>query len=282
MYEISRFAEDLPELKRNISMQIAHVRIWALKTLNIPYSDQEKYIDSATKQTLSNPSTILQKTFASLAGVFAAIIVVPVLLFLVLYYRVLFLNFFLRVFGEQNRERMATIIADSKAALQGYIAGLFMEVIAVVTLQSIAMFIIGAPYALLIGLITGILNLIPYVGIIIAFGMSLVISIASGSDMTHIFYMFIGFACVQFIDNNILLPNLVGSRISINAFFSIVGVIAGGVIAGVAGMFLSIPLMALMKVVFDNINHLKPWGELMSDSSPKTVRWKNIRFPRMD
>jgi predicted PurR-regulated permease PerM len=93
--------------------------------------------------------------------------------------------------------------------------------------------------------------------------------------------LILGFAVVQLIDNNILLPRLVAHRVRINAFFSISGVITGGLIAGVAGMFLAIPIMALIKVVFDNIDHLKPWGELMGDTLPKTVKWKNIVWPKI-
>ncbi len=65
-------------------------------------------------------------------------------------------------------------------------------------------------------------------------------------------------------------------------FFSIAAVSAGGQIAGVAAMFLAIPLMALIKVVFDNVNQLKPWGELMGDTLPKTVKWKNLLWPKID
>jgi predicted PurR-regulated permease PerM len=144
------------------------------------------------------------------------------------------------------------------------------------------MYIVGVKYALFIGLITGVLNMIPYIGILVAGCIGLLISLATGSETSQLLYVVIGFACVQFIDNNILLPNLVGSRVRINAFFSIVGVIAGGIIAGVAGMFLAIPVMALMKVIFDNVESLKAWGELMGDSMPRTYKWKRLHFPKMD
>jgi len=70
---------------------------------------------------------------------------------------------------------------------------------------------------------------------------------------------------VQVIDNNFLVPRIVGNKVKINALASIVGVITGGVVAGIAGMFLAIPLLAIVKVVFDRIETLKPWGYLLGD-----------------
>ena len=87
---------------------------------------------------------------------------------------------------------------------------------------------------------------------------------------------------VQLVDNNILMPRIVGSKVSINALASIVAVIIGGHLAGIAGMFLAIPVVAIMKVVFDRIDSLKPYGFLMGDTIPKTFNWYNIRFPDLN
>ncbi|HLG02533.1 MAG TPA: AI-2E family transporter, partial [Bacteroidia bacterium] len=281
VYEVTRFLDDLPALKKNISLQFENVRLWVMNNLDINYSRQDKYIVSATEQTM-NPGKIMERTKETLTGIFTSVIVIPVLMFLVMYYRVLFLDFFMNAFGEKNRNLMTNILMDSKEALQKYVGGLFLEMICVTILQTLTMYFIGVEYPLFIGLITGALNLIPYLGILIASAIAILIGFASGSDLTQIVYMILGFMGVQFIDNNILLPNLVSGRVSINAFFSIVGVISGGIICGIPGMFLSIPLMALIKVILDNIDGLQNWGKLMGDHLPKTVRWRRLRFPKID
>lgn len=282
-YELTRFGNDLPELKRNLQLHLVKFQVWITNTFHIEYATQQEYIANATEKAAQNgPGNIAQSTLSSLAGLFTAAVVVPVLLFLVMYYRSLFLNFLLKVFGEKNRETMSTIISDSKYAMQGYIAGLFLEMLTVSILQTTALWIIGIRYFVFIGIITGVLNMIPYIGIMIAGGMGILIALATGADTQQIMFLILGFAIVQFIDNNILLPKLVGHRVRLNAFFSIAGVISGGIICGIAGMFLAIPLMALMKVMFDNIDRLKPWGELMGDTLPKTVKWKMIQWPKID
>lgn len=281
-YELTRFMSDLPSLQKNLNVHFDKVQLWIFNTLHIPYASQEQYIQNATDQAMANPGTIAQKTMSSLTAIFSAAVVLPVLLFLVMYYRPLFLNFLLKVFGNDRRHKIAAIITDTKLAMQGYVFGLFLEMVTVAALQTLAMWIIGIKYYVFIGLITGVLNMIPYIGIMIAGGLGIMISLATGADTNHILLLILGFAIVQLIDNNILLPRLVAHRVRINAFFSIAGVITGGLISGVAGMFLAIPIMALIKVVFDNIDHLKPWGELMGDTMTKTVKWKNIIWPKID
>lgn len=282
-YQLTLFGNDLPELKKNLQSNLIRFQAWVSQTFGIKYATQQEYIHTATTQASQNGSgKVAQSTLNSLAGLFTAGVVVPVLLFLTMYYRTLFLNFLLKVFGEANRTKMTTIISESKLAMQGYISGLFLEMVTVSILQTTAMWIVGIEYFVFIGLITGILNMIPYIGIMIAGTLGLLIALATGADTQQIMFLILGFAIVQFIDNNILLPKLVGGRVRINAFFSIAGVIAGGIICGVAGMFLAIPLMALMKVMFDNNDRLKPWGELMGDTLPKTVKWKMIVLPKID
>lgn len=281
-YQLTLFMHDLPELKKNLQLHMLRVQVWITQTFNIQYARQQEYIHSATEQSNVNPMVIAERTMNSLAALFTAAVVVPVLLFLVMFYRTLFLNFLLKVVGEKNRARMASIIYDAKYAMQGYIAGLFLEMITVSILQTIAMWIVGIKYFVFIGLLTGVLNMIPYIGIMIAGSIGILVALATGAEPQQVLFLVLGFACVQFIDNNILLPKLVGHRVRINAFFSIAGVIAGGIMCGVAGMFLAIPLMALLKVTFDNIDNLKPWGELMGDEMQRTVRWKRIHWPKID
>lgn len=281
-YEFTRFMQDLPELKRNLRGYLIQIQAWISVNMQVKISTQQVYIDNATQQAVSDPAQIAQRTLSTLAAIFSAAVVFPVLLFLVMFYRPLFLNFLLKAFGESKRGLMTAIISDTKMAMQGYIAGLFLEMITVSVLQTTAMWIVGIKYFLFIGLVTGVLNMIPYIGILIAGAMGILIALATGAETNQVLFLILGFSIVQFIDNNILLPRLVSHRVSINAFFSIAGVIAGGLICGVAGMFLAIPLMAIMKVAFDNIDQLKPWGELMGDTLPRTVKWKQITWPKMN
>ena len=92
-------------------------------------------------------------------------------------------------------------------------------------------------------------------------------------------------AVVQFLDNNILMPKIVGSKVKINALASIVGVVIGGSLAGIPGMFLSLPTIAILKIICDRTDNLRQWGVLLGDEVPKKnpmyvallkLRWKKL------
>jgi predicted PurR-regulated permease PerM len=142
--------------------------------------------------------------------------------------------------------------------------------------------IIGVKYAILLGIITGILNLIPYIGILFAGLLSIVATLTGSPDLSLMIGVVIVTIVVQLIDNNIIVPLVVSSKVEINAFISIIGIIIGGAIAGISGMFLALPVLAIMKVIFDRIESLKPWGYLLGDHLPKTYTWRNIKLPLFD
>ncbi len=78
------------------------------------------------------------------------------------------------------------------------------------------------------------------------------------------------------------MPKIVGSKVSINALASMIGVIIGGALAGISGMFLAIPMIAVMKVIFDRTPALKAFGYLLGDDVPKTFNWRKIHLPDLN
>ncbi|MEG0698191.1 MAG: AI-2E family transporter, partial [Algoriella sp.] len=73
------------------------------------------------------------------------------------------------------------------------------------------------------------------------------------------------------IDGNIVMPKIVGSKVKINSLIVVIGLVIGEMTWGVIGMFLSIPILALMKIIFDNVTELKPWGYLLGDDDSTEI-----------
>jgi predicted PurR-regulated permease PerM len=149
------------------------------------------------------------------------------------------------------------------------LVGLLIQVTYITFLLGTALMIIGIKHALLIGVIFAILNLIPYVGALIGNIIGVLLTLSSSQELWPVFAVLITIAIVQFLDNNILMPRIVGSKVKINALASIVGVIVGGALAGISGMFLSLPMIAVLKIVFDRTQAFKQWGVLFGDEKPK-------------
>ena len=143
--------------------------------------------------------------------------------------------------------------------------GLTIEMAIITAINTIGFLIVGIKYALFLGLLAAILNLIPYVGMLIASIFCMLVTLTSSSNLTDVIWVLVVLSVVQFFDNNIIMPKVVGSKVKINALITIIGVVVGGALCGLSGMFLSIPIIAILKVIFDRVEGLEPWGRILGD-----------------
>lgn len=274
-YQISEFMNDLPTIKKNIQQNIWRLQSWISGKFGYSISEQKKYVDS----TVSDTKVISASSVGSITSSLMYLVLIPVYTFLILHYRSLILGFFLKLVKKDHIENLQVIISEMKSIVRNYIMGLVIQVIIVATLTSLGYWIVGVNYFIFLGVLTALMNLIPYIGIIMASLISCLVALAGSNDPMAIVGVLGVTVIVQLLDNNILMPKIVGSKVSINALTSMVGVIVGGSLAGIAGMFLAIPMIAILKVIFDRVPSLAPYGYLMGDEIPKSFDWNKIRLP---
>ena len=225
---------------------------------------------------------LIGTTLMSFTDTLMNLTLIPIYTFLILLYRTHFLLFLSKLFKKENHGKLKDILTNIRLAINSYIVGLIIEMILVSVMTIVGFMLIGVKYAILLGIITGILNLIPYIGILMAGLLSILASLTGSPDLSIIIGVIVITIVVQVIDNNIIVPLIVSSKVEINAFISIIGIIIGGAIAGISGMFLALPILAIMKVIFDRIELMEPWGYLMGDHLPKTYTWRSIKLPLFD
>ncbi len=277
-WEVTDFVKDWNTIKQNFNIHLLNLKEFVSSNFDISTSDQDKYIENATNDTVNSGKEILGSTLLSFTDALLNLTLIPIYMFLILLYRTHFMKFLNKLFKKSDHNVLFDILCQIKVAVKSYLVGLIIQLISVATLTSIGFMIVGVKYAILLGVVTGLLNLIPYLGIIIAMVISIFATLTGTPDISMILGVIIVTIIVQLVDNNILVPMVVSSKVEINAMASIVGIIIGGAIAGISGMFLAIPTIAILKVIFDRIEPLKPWGYLMGDDLPKTYEWRNIRL----
>ena len=271
--QISGFAENLPALKVKFSNFLVTVQSWIQQKTGFSISKQLKLIDQAA----DNSKSLIGGTLNTVIGTVSVLLLLPVYVFLFLFYKSLLLNFFYKVFAEENADKVAEILGQTKIAVQSYMVGLLMEAAIVGILNSTALLIIGVKYAVLLGLLGAILNMLPYIGGIIAIALPVLMATITSEGYILQLWIIIAYMVIQFIDNNFLVPYIVSSKVRINALISIIAVLLGGALWGVAGMFLSIPFVGILKIIFDRVDGLEPWGELLGDEIPTTRRAISFR-----
>ena len=186
--------------------------------------------------------------------------------FLLLLYRGLVVRFFVSLFSQSYEHRIYNVFAQIRFVIRSYIVGLFIEMMIVASAYTAALFLIGVKYALLLGIIGAILNLIPYIGIFIACILSSLITFTTGGPH-KVIWVVITLLIIHMTDTNILVPKIIGSKVKINALATIFGVVVGSTIWGIPGTFLAVPVMAIMKVCFEEIEAFRPFAILMGDDA---------------
>jgi predicted PurR-regulated permease PerM len=280
--QVSEFVSDMNKIQKNLTIHWHNIQQFVKENLHVSTREQQKYINDATKDSVSKGKELLGTTLLSFTDMLLTLTLIPIYTFLILLYRNHFMKFLGKLFHKQHHAKLIEILNQIKVAVKSYIVGLILEMIAVSVLTTIGFMIIGVEYAILLGIITGILNLIPYIGILFAMLLAIVASLTGSPDMSIVIGVIVVNIIVQLIDNNVLMPMIVNSKVEINAFVSIIGIIIGGALGGIAGMFLAIPVIAVLKVIFDRIEYLEAWGYLLGDDLPKTYVWKHIKLPRYD
>lgn len=273
-HQLTNFMDDLPAIKTQLEKHYHSLQGWIQQTLGLSYSEQNEYVE----KSVSGKDFISVSSISSLTNSMMYLILIPIYTFLILIYRSLLLNFIIKLTPNSDVVNIQQILTNLKSVVRSYIAGLLIQVACISTMTGFGYYLIGIEYYIFLGILTGLLNLIPYIGIIIAGIISCLISLTFSEDLSIILWVLGVNTIVQFIDNNFLVPKVVGSKVSINALASMVGVIIGGTIAGIPGMFLAIPVLAMLKVIFESTKGLEPYGYLISDEIPKSFNWTKIRL----
>lgn len=266
--QIASFVKDVPAIKHNLNDLWSQFQHWLSVKFHLSRVEQTKIIQKATADTMDNIAPV--STLGVVTASIATLILVPVYVFLFLYYRTLLLRFIVELFEEKHHPDVHGVIQEIRYVVQHYITGLLTETSIVGALNVVGLLIIGAPFAFLLGIIAAILNLIPYIGGLIAVFLTALITFTNTGSVEKALWSIGIFMIVQLIDNNFLVPRIIASRVKLNALISIIGVLIGGALCGISGMFLSIPLIAICKVIFDKVDGMQPWGRLLGDDIPKT------------
>lgn len=276
--QLADFSDEWPKLKRNINDFYRDARRWIRREYSVSYRQQDQYLQKAQTQTLENFQG--GDTLGVITGPLGTLVLLPIYVFLLLYYRAMLVLFMVRLFAQEHKEKVLEVLGEIKTIIQSYMVGLLLETSCVAVLNCIGLLILNVQYAILLGVMAAILNLVPYVGGLVAIVLAVLVTFISHPEIDIILGVIGIFLVVQFIDNNFLVPLVIGSKVKINALVSIVGVLVGGAVAGLSGMFLSIPAIAILKAVFDRVEGLEAWGILLGDQTPKEATNNLFSFKR--
>jgi predicted PurR-regulated permease PerM len=266
-HQIMNFIDDVPALKERINEVSRSVQVWFRKSTSITITKQNQYLHDRVIDMKENSSGLVGITLESITGILAYVVLIPLYTFLILYYKSNIKIFLINVFRNGSEQKVREILTESTTVAQRYMTGLTIETTLVFSLNMIGFLILGIKYAVFLALFAALLNLIPYVGMLVANIICIFITLLTSDQISQVVWVGVILAVVQLLDNNFGMPLIVGNKVRINALVTIVAVIVGGTLCGIPGMFLAIPGLAVLKVIFDKVPELQPWGALLGDAN---------------
>jgi predicted PurR-regulated permease PerM len=270
--QASIFVDSWPIMVEKFTITLNEFTHWASRYFDLNQWKVNRWITNAKNESLTMSGADVGKTMFVVGNGLMVMLLVPVYVFLLLYYNRLIIEFIHRVFVSSDQNQISKIISETKTVIQRYLAGLVIEAIIVAILNIAALFALGIEYAILLGILGALLNVIPYIGGLVAVALPMAVALATKDTGMYALYVLAIYYIIQLIDNNIIVPLIVSSKVRINALFAIIVVFAGNALWGISGMFLSIPLLAIIKVICDHIEPLKPWGFLLGDTIPTSSK----------
>ncbi|OOG72165.1 AI-2E family transporter [Flavobacterium sp. A45] len=245
--------------------------------------------DLEIKEIAKQNSTNIMDFIATSGSILGDFILSPLYMFLFLLYRNFLVSFIYKASSGTSKSKVRHILNDIYKVQQNYLSGLLMVMILVGILNSLGLLLLGIEHAFFFGFLASLLLLIPYIGIIVGSIIPALIAFATKDSYWYAIGVIAIFGFIQFLEGNLITPKITGSKISLNAFVSILSIILFSMLWGISGMILALPITASLKVIFDNSEKMKPLGILLGEANEKYFSnkaknrlkiWKKLRLQK--
>ena len=264
--QISKFSEAWPSLVEKSTDMFSQVITGISSNFDVNPEKIHDWLQKTESDLLKSSNALIGATLLGVGSLLVELILIPVYVFLFLYYKPLLVEFIHRLFGQKHEEKVSEITVQTESVIQHYLIGLLIEAAIIATLNSVGLLILGIDFAIVLGVIGAMVNVIPLIGGVVAVALPMLVALATKSSPIYALYVMAVYYTIQMIDNHYIIPTIVASKVKINALLSIIIILGGNALWGIAGMFLSLPLVAIIKIIFDHIEPLKPWGFLLGNS----------------
>lgn len=246
------FAQEWPALQPRISTAFEGLREFLVSTLGISREAQDQWLSKALDSAASGTLKFIKDTISVSAFSTVMAILIPVYVVLILYYRSLWRRVLVKLLPTENTESVTQMLSLTIEAYYNFIKGMGVVYLAVAVLNSLGLYILGVPHAILFGSIASVLTFIPYVGILAGSLLPITVAWATYDSVWYPVGVIGVFAFVQYLEANVIFPFAVSNRLKVNTLVVIIAIFVGGLLWGVAGMILFVPFVGILKLIADH------------------------------
>ncbi|HEX7904152.1 MAG TPA: AI-2E family transporter [Chitinophagaceae bacterium] len=263
--QLSTFFGQIPELSEKTNSIVNTIRDFLSEKLGVKKSVMADNIQEQLNQMQAYSENVLKDIIAALPAFLINIFLIPLYIFFLLYYRHFFLEFFYKIFHNQERSDIDETMENLEFVIKGYIFGQFLDILIIGLVNTIALYVLGIGYAIILGFGIAVLCIIPYLGMIAGSVVALFVALLTTDTTWQPLTAFGVLWFIHIIDSNVVAPYVIGSRINLNPLVAIFVLFLFGELWGLPGLFLALPMAAILKVIFDRVPGLKPYGFLLGE-----------------
>ena len=275
--QVRGFSKMIPQLISKVELAYNNLLKWTSEKFDLSIETQTDQLNSYANQLINQGGTVVGNALTTTTNMLGNMSIMPVYMFFLLLYRDFFKEFFHKLFKSTHRERVDEILSKIYDVIHSYLSGVIIVTMIVGTLNTISLFLLGIEGAIFFGFLAAILLIIPYIGILIGSLLPIVIALVTKDSPMYAVGVAASFFAVQMLEGNFITPNIVGSKISINPLAAILGLLMGATLWGIAGMALCLPIIAIIKVIFDSVPDLQPYGFLIGEPATDTALMEKKR-----
>lgn len=264
-WQFVQFAEELPQVTDRLKEINTDVLSFIDNRLGIAPDQQTDYLERALDNVIERSGEYVTGLVNTTTNLFTTLGLMPIFIFFMLYYREMYHTFLNKIIERRSHSQVDAVVHKVQEVTQNYLLGLITVILILAVLNTTGLLIVGIDHAIFFGVFAAFLAIIPYIGIIIGSLPPLLYALFLTDSLLYPLGVILVFVIVQFLEGNFITPRIVGSRVSINPFIAMIALITGGQLWGISGMILFVPLVGILRVVFDEIPALRPVGYLLGN-----------------
>ncbi|OQP63767.1 AI-2E family transporter [Niastella vici] len=280
--QINVLRQDMPQLLEKIKPSINELQQWIASAFNISLAAQNEWWQQQVHNIGNSTSSILQSTITATAGSLFTLFLIPVYAALFLYNREVFVQFLAKLTGSRYSKQLQVVLRETTHTYFNFIKGMVIVYIIVGVLNSIGLMALGIPHAILFGMLTAIMTIIPYIGIFVSALLPITVAWITKGSIWYPIGVIGVFTFVQYLEANLIFPKVVATQLKVSTWATLVAIVAGGLLWGVSGMILFIPFIGILKIVSEIIPEWEALNILLGRDKKEETAQKPISQPGIE
>ncbi|PSR52677.1 hypothetical protein AHMF7605_03620 [Adhaeribacter arboris] len=264
-HKLADLKTDLPEIEQKIKEKTNRLQGLLSKTTDISELEQEVIIEQKKPDILKEVGKTIKNFLVRGLYLLLQIFIVLTYTFFFLVYRHRIQNFFIKVNWFHNHAESRRVFLRITRVVHDYLQGTFIVILVLAVIYTFGFWVINLKHALLFALITALLRIVPYFGSFLGIAFPIAFAILTQNSFLQPVLILVFFMVTQLLEANFLTPYITGSRVRLNPLATILAILLGSLIWGVPGMVLFVPFFGILRIVFDEITQLQPYGYILGN-----------------